>query len=101
MADWSCSSTFQKLYYKPVFNSKYCQTVLNHSRVLGNLSVFRIIFSELLFLKCLLLHVSDIKVVLPGLSLGVEIYLVYSHIFLPSFAHIIPIIQAGRLAALV
>ena len=26
---------------------------------------------------------------LPGLSLGVEIYLVYSHIFLPSFAHII------------
>ena len=29
MADWSCSSTFQKFYYKPVFNSKYCQTVLN------------------------------------------------------------------------
>ena len=67
---------------------------INHSRVLGNLfsfvrtlpfSVFRIIFSELLFLKCLLLHVSDIKVVLPGLSLGVEIYLVYSHIFRPEF----------------
>ena len=28
MADWSCSSTFQEFYYKPVFNSKYCQTVL-------------------------------------------------------------------------
>ena len=28
-------------------------------------------------------------------------YLVYTHIFLPSFVHIIPIIQAGRFAALV
>ena len=43
---------------------------INHNRVLGNLflciqalpfSVFGIIFSELHFLKCLLLHVSDIK----------------------------------------
>ena len=48
-------------------------------------SVFRIFFSELLFLKCLLLHVSDIKVVFPGLYLGIEIYLVYSHIFRPVF----------------
>jgi len=29
MADWSCSSIFQMFYYKPVFNWKYCQTVLN------------------------------------------------------------------------
>ena len=28
MADWSSPSTFQKLYYKPGFNSKYCHSVL-------------------------------------------------------------------------
>jgi len=28
MADWSSPSTFQKLYYKPGFNSKYCYAVL-------------------------------------------------------------------------
>lgn len=31
MADWSCSSTFQTFYYKPAFDSKYYQTVLNQS----------------------------------------------------------------------